>query len=276
MLKRAEHNSWIMVDGHVHVHDLFSLKTLFSRAGKNFSKHGQALHLSGTIHHFLLLTESSGTEFFASLRENADLVPGFRAMQTREGNCLCLQSEQNRTEVVYLVAGRQIVTAESLEILALGLDHPFTDYRPMAEVLRELKETSCLCVLPWGAGKWLGRRGRLVEQTVLSVLHKRFYLGDNGNRPFFWLRPEIFSRAAALGIRNLPGSDPLPFVGQEKRVADFGFFLPGTVERSRPFRSLRQYLEQPETNITPYGSPEHLLPFFNLQIRMQLAGMFSR
>lgn len=52
------------------------------------------------------------------------------------------------------MAGRQIVTAEKLEVLALGTDLDIDDGRPIREVLSLVTENGGLPVIPWGAGKW--------------------------------------------------------------------------------------------------------------------------
>ena len=59
-----------------------------------------------------------------------------------------------------IVAGRQIVTAENLEILALGFDAGLDDGLPIDEVILAVQAAGALCVLPWGFGKWTGKRGQ--------------------------------------------------------------------------------------------------------------------
>ncbi len=272
--------SRIMGDGHVHIHDSFDCGGLFSAALRNFRQYAQSLHLTGEMHYFLLLTESAGTEAFIRLRDahprQHSGIGGFTVRPTGDANCLQVSLNSGSGDALFVVAGRQIVTAESLEVLALGLDVPYPDGRPIHEILEELQKTNSLLVLPWGAGKWLGKRGRIIKETVASFRTPALFLGDNGNRPFFWPRPAVFSRAAAAGIRKLQGSDPLPFAGQEQRAGSFGFHFPGTVDSDRPFYSLRQQLTDPETNIQSFGRPERALPFFHLQISMQLSKHFSR
>ena len=97
-----------------------------------------------------------------------------------------------------------------------------------------------------------------------------FFLGDNGNRPFFWPLPALFARAASRGIRNLAGSDPLPFPGQENKVGSFGVRLSGRIDPLRPFSSLRSLLRNPEVPLYPYGRSERLYPFVRHQIGMRL------
>ncbi|XOF32450.1 MAG: hypothetical protein ACL93V_10410 [Candidatus Electrothrix sp. YB6] len=278
-----DRSSRIMGDGHVHIHDSFDCGELFAAALKNFTRYAQSLQLTGMVHFFLLLTESAGTEAFIRLRDahpgqhnGSGGSNGFTVRPTGDANCLRVALNSGSGDELFVVAGRQIVTAESLEVLALGLDAPYPDGRPIRKILEELQKKDCLLALPWGAGKWLGKRGRIVEEIVTSFRSPAFFLGDNGNRPFFWPGPAVFSQAAAAGIWNLQGSDPLPFAGQEQRAGSFGFHFPGTLYSEHPFQSLRQQLIDPETNIHSFGRPERALPFFHLQISMQLSKHFSR
>ncbi|MCI5221830.1 MAG: hypothetical protein D3924_03950 [Candidatus Electrothrix sp. AR4] len=272
MQPSTDRNSWIMGDGHVHIHDTFDCGKLFFAALNNFKQYAQSLHLTGTTYSFLLLTESAGTEAFIRLRDTAN--NGFTVQPTGDSNCLRVVLHSG--EALFVVAGRQIVTADSLEVLALGLDAPYPDGRPIHEILQELKDRNCLLVLPWGAGKWLGKRGGIIEETVQTFNTSAFFLGDNGNRPFFWPQPAVFSRAIHLGTGNLQGSDPLPFPDQEVRAGSFGFYLPGTVRSEHPFQSLLQQLTVPENSLRSFGKPERALPFFHLQISMQLNKYFNR
>lgn len=266
---------YIFVDGHVHIHACFRLEVLLASALRHFHTLAQAINATPCAG-FLLLTESAGTEVFAGLKADcaagrAAAVHGFQLEESKEAGTLVARSDSG--QALYLVAGRQIVTQERLEVLALGYGASFPDGRPIEEVLSHLAAAlPCrpLAVLPWGAGKWLGKRGRKVEQLVTAAAAHSIFLGDNGNRPFFWPLPALFKRAGERGIRNLPGSDPLPFPGQEKEVGGFGFRLAGTIDPEAPFSSLRALLLDPSTGLASYGRCERLYPFFKHQLSMQL------
>lgn len=49
------------------------------------------------------------------------------------------------------------------------------------------------------------------------------FLGDEGGRPVFGGYPHPFGRAARLGVRDLPGTDPLPFAHDVTKVGRMGF-----------------------------------------------------
>ena len=217
---------------------------------------------------FLLLTESAGANAFADLKTAS--VPGFRREAAPEPETIVYREDASGM-IMHLVAGRQIVTAERLEILALGCAEEFPDGVPAREVLSRLAANPArLAVLPWGAGKWLGKRGEIAAELVREAWPGALFLGDNGNRPFFWPLPALFAEAESRGVRNLPGSDPLPFPGQENKIGGFGVSLAGDIDPARPFASLRALLADPATPLVPYGRNEGLFPFFKNQIAMQL------
>ncbi len=263
--------SWIIGDGHVHLHQLHSAEAVLIAALANFRSTELTLSLDGPVARFLFLTESHGAEGFTQLAKLADRrqsASGLSVEQTSEPGTLRIFTADG--QALHVVAGRQIVSDERLEVLALGHTHDYPDGRPVLRILDELEGAACLRVLPWGAGKWLGQRGRLVEEIVRRRHVAPLFLGDNSNRPAFWPLPGVFRAAAALGIRNLPGSDPLPFPGQQRKAGAFGFYLPGSVAEDQPFDSIRGLLCTPEAQPTPYGQLEGLVPFFHHQVAMQL------
>ena len=263
--------SWIIGDGHVHLHQIHPLEAILTAALANFRSAERSLSLEGPVARFLLLTESHGVDEFAQLAGMTGqqrLLPGLTVAQTGEPGTLRITAADGQT--LHVVAGRQIVTRERLEVLALGHAGPYPDGLPVNQMLEELEGATCLRILPWGAGKWLGRRGQIVEEILGRSHSTSLFLGDNANRPAFWPLPAVFAAAAARGIRNLPGSDPLPFRGQQRKAGAFGFYLPGSIAEDLPFGSMYNLLCAPEAKPTPYGRLEGLFPFFHHQIAMQL------
>lgn len=257
----------IFVDAHVHIHDHFSLSRLFLISLQNFRKYHDA-NITGIMHSFLLLTESCGVNKFANLKEHGDQSGNFSIHDTGERETLKVTTLGGQT--LYVVAGRQIVTAEKVEVLALGLDVEYPDGNTLKETLKDLNSTKCLRVLPWGAGKWIGKRGKIIQSLISTWSDGPLFLGDNGNRPSCWPLPPIFSDAKTRGIFNLPGSDPLPFSEQEKKAGSFGFSIPGEVDPSKPFSSLKEAIFSAPNTIDPFGTPESLQPFMKHQITMQI------
>lgn len=172
---------------------------------------------------------------------------------------------------LFIIAGRQVVSTENLEILALGVDRDYEDRKhPLKRLAIEAAADGAIPVAPWGPGKWWGSRGKAMESLLRDGDVPWLFLGDNGGRPVFWPDPHLFELARARGIKVLPGSDPLPFPSQSGRAGSFGFTVPGMADGVNPARDIKAVLRAPATQIKPYGRLEHPLPFFRNQLAMQV------
>jgi hypothetical protein len=205
----------LLIDGHVHIYDCFDLAKFFDSADANF-KFGAALQNHG--HDFsgiLLLAETFKDNWFNHLADYADgkgLPDGkntgsWMFSRTNENNSLLAKSGDSKN--LLLIAGRQIVTSEGLEVLALFTNECFKDGDPIKKLIEDIKNRGGIPVIPWGFGKWMGKRGVVLNRLIESAKNPYFYLGDNGNRPLFLTDPAQFKLAQNKNIRNLPGSDPL-------------------------------------------------------------------
>jgi hypothetical protein len=260
----------LVVDGHVHLHGCFDVPSFLDEAEANLVVVARALGLDPELPGVLLLTESAEDAAFRDLRSRAGEAGGsgwsFRHTAEPE-SLLALRAEAPR---LILVAGRQVATAEGLEVLALGCDASFDDGRPLAETLAAVRECGALPAVPWGFGKWWLGRGRLVRTLVEREEPGRFFLGDNGGRPALSRGPRLFAVAERRGIRVLPGSDPLPFAAQSRRVGTFGFVLRVPLDLERPSARIKATLSDASTTVEPFGEGRRLLPFLRDQVAMQL------
>jgi hypothetical protein len=259
-----------LVDAHVHLHDCYPPDLFLDHADANFERAERARGWPA-VPGVLMLTESEGVDEFGRLAEAARgpgaLLGRWALEPTGDAEAL---SARRGGRILVLVAGRQVVTREGLEVLLLGTRETVPDGAPVREVLAAGARFGALRVIPWGVGKWLGARGRLLSELIAAVPpDDRLFLGDSAGRPFFWGRPRHFDEAARRGWRVLPGSDPLPFPSQVARAGSFGFRVEGPVDVTRPSTSLKAALGTTERGITPYGRPERLLPFLRNQVAMQ-------
>lgn len=268
----------ILVDGHVHLYPCFDLPMFLDSALENFRRAARISSDQPKLDAVLLLTESSGHDAFAMFADKAaqGTSIGPWTIKQRLGADPSLTAQHRDGGRLIMVAGRQIVTAENLEVLALGTDRHFADGRPLAEVAGEVTEAGGLAAIPWGTGKWLGRRGKILTDLIIQPQPFRFFLGDNGGRPFFWPQVTHFELARAKGIPVLPGSDPLPFPGEEKRAGSYGFRLKDRLDRTAPAESLKKLLSVPDLAYQPYGRHEGFTGFFRNQIRMQIKNRTKR
>ncbi len=265
----------IYFDGHVHIQDLFSLDVFFTKSIENFSKQITQPQLNSGAIFFLLLTESKTHDYFSLLRKEATkrtgiLSQSWKVKATMEAESLLLCHEKWPDVWLFVVAGRQIVTAERLEVLALGTTTKFDDGVPLEQTIELVQQKKGLAVLPWGVGKWLGKRGRIVKKIIENTQSEKLFVGDNGGRPVFWPAPAIFTLAAKRGIRLLPGSDPLPLAEEEHRAGSYGGSVPGECTAETPFTDLKTILADQNVQITPFGNKQGAIRFFKTQIALRM------
>lgn len=250
----------ILVDAHVHLYPCFDINQFLTCALLNFVLFAQ----EDQFLPILLLTESQEQHFFQKFKAyaNADYpVKDWHFYPTGESVSL---TARNHQQTLYLIAGRQIVTAEKLEVLALITDNEFPDGLPLADTVEAIADKGGIPVIPWGFGKWTGQRKKVLHR-FLQTHQSPVFLGDNSGRPRGCCPPYF------KGRRILPGTDPLPLASQVSRPGSFGFTIQGTLNPEEPGKQLKQLLLDPHVELHPYGSLESPVQF----IRNQLALRFS-
>lgn len=255
-----------LVDAHVHCHVGFDSTAFLSGARDNFT--GAATRLGRTpATGWLLLAELPRDRWFDALRAGEVGAAGWRVEATDEAESLILAPPEGPTLIV--VAGRQIVTREGLEVLALATAAEFRDGEDLATTVGAVRATGALPVLPWGFGKWWGRRGAAVTR-FLETAERPLFLGDNGGRPARFPTPGAFAVAAKRGILVLPGSDPLPLAAEVGKAGRYGFVVEGTVERARPAAGLRRLLGRLQRQPSSFGRLETGATFVARQLALRL------
>jgi len=266
----------ILVDAHVHIYDCFDLQAFLDSALANFKAEVARCGQEDAFTALLLLTETAKDNWFQRLTGYVgnNLGIGSKAIgkwtfhRTNE-NCSLL-ARCNGGQGLYVIAGRQIVTAEDLEVLALATDRGFEDGAPLEDVIETVKNNGAIPVIPWGPGKWMGHRGMILKDLLKAVKEPGLFLGDNGGRPIFWARPSHFKEAEAKGIRILSGSDPLPFASESRRPGSFGFSVEASITHEQPAKDIRRILLDPTTYPRAYGALENPYRFFLNQLAMQM------
>ena len=249
--READSTGKIYVDGHVHIYPEYDLGAFFRRGLQVAAKAGGPL--------LMLLVESYGHDYFKALTElsrgaatsgrvSSAALPGIEIRPTSEAWSLAIPAACEGDAALFLIAGRQLVSSENLEVLVIGLspDHPAAAVpageRSAVELIRGGLDAGAIAVLPWGFGKWLGARGRIVEALCCRDElrdHPLFFAGDILARCRPWPRPGAVRQA-----RVLPGTDILPLPGYEARLARYGFRVEGPFDWSTPCRSLMELLRR--------------------------------
>lgn len=266
--------TWL-VDGHVHIHPGYDLKRFLDAAAANFASAARDIGAPGDTPGVLMLTESGGVDAFADLAGRAgQTVGGWSVSRTTE--TISLSMTRSGRARVYLVAGRQIVTADRLEVLALATDQTVPDGLPMDVTVSRVQAAGGLAVIPWGFGKWTGHRRRRLADFLRSAAGDGVLLGDNGGRLNFGPTPPLLREARERGLPIVPGSDPLPFASHAERAGRYGFVLTAAVDPDHPARTVVQYLLSRKDQPCPYGRLTPLPAFLVTQLRMQLRARFPK
>lgn len=223
------------VDGHVHIHPLTDAGALLDAVTRNIAQ-----LVGSDALPCLLMTETAQADAFADLRDGRRSALGWTITPT--GDAAALLARRNAAQVL-LISGFQIITQEWIEVLSLATCERLPDGLSLTETLARLQGQDIPAVLPWGLGKWLGKRGRLTADTDETVL-----LGDNRGRPLGWPRPRLFANRIVL-----PGSDPLPITGSEQAAGRYGFLLDGALDPDHPATELIERLVKMRTSPPVFG-----------------------
>jgi hypothetical protein len=265
-----------VVDAHVHIHPCYRPDDLLSNAYANLSSaqgHGVPPQDRAL---FLLMTECASDDYFGALYGAAHggkadseklALRNWMAVPTEEENSVLAVSGERQ---LFIIAGRQIACREGLEVLVIGSTRRLPDGLPIRDVLSETAGWDVPRVIPWGPGKWLFKRGRLLRELLEEFRRPTLFLGDEGGRPVFWGYPQQFERAARMGVRDLPGTDPLPFPHDVTKVGRMGLRVRIDLDRARPAVSLLAALSEPTTALERFAILESPLRFVRNQIGMQL------
>lgn len=265
----------IWADAHVHIYDCYDLEKFLNAALKNFNTTAQNSGYSQAETALLFLTETSKDHYFQKLIQsiqsdgNSNLMLKDWSLLGTQENC-SVYAKHSTGQGIFIFAGRQVVTVEDLEVLALLTAEEFSDRLPIETTIQQVVSNGSIPVIPWGFGKWMGERGTIISRLLEQKESFPLFLGDNGGRPTFWSQPVYFKQAKERGLKILPGTDPLPFASESWRPGSFGFAIQGSLDFNKPAQSIKEILLDPNTQLQCYGTQETPLRFIRNQIAMQL------
>lgn len=272
----------IFIDGHVHIYKEFDRERFFSAAFENFTQASERENASQGATYVLALAEGGDNDVFSDLCRHAEPFETYPYKQNNSGALHFFKTAEsdsllvwNGKDTIVLLAGRQHISKEKIEVLSLCDTTEIEDKTfPLPELAKRIANSGGIVVLPWGVGKWFGARGEMVKE-FLGVAHEyTFFLGDNGNRPSFWPTPSLFSLAHKKNIQLLSGSDPLPLGSHYNQVATFGTLLiDGIISDSCPAESIRNLLKQ-RCNVKEFGSRVRCRRFFYDQLYINFINRF--
>ncbi|MDI6774781.1 MAG: hypothetical protein QME60_05225 [Verrucomicrobiota bacterium] len=237
----------IVVDAHVHFYPCYRAAEALRGLADNLAR------LGGAAACLACLAERAGGRFFTGLKTGRTVPtgPGFRVRTTADAEALMI--EQTGRPLLALVAGRQVVTAERLEILTLMTDASIPDGLPALEVAEQTTAVGGIPVLAWAPGKWLLSRSRVARDLIERAQPGQLAVGDTALRPTVWGEPRLMRLARRKGLPVLAGSDPLPFAGDDRWMGAYASLIEGEFDPERPAMSLRRALTGSATMIRPVG-----------------------
>ena len=189
------------------------------------------------------------------------------AKRGRRRGQLPLQGSHHRSswEAGYwLLRAAKLRRLERIEVLAVACIENIANGLTLDATIAAIQDAGAVPVLPWGVGKWLGERGRLVANAAARY---SLLLGDNAGRPFGWPRPALFQQYVVL-----PGTDPLWLKTEQERVGTYGFVLEGHFDSDRPAAGIVNALQNLTQSPPVFGNRVGPYGF----LRQQLGLRFSR
>jgi hypothetical protein len=236
----------VVADTHVHLYPCYDLGSALSSLAGNLARIPAGAHAA-------FLAERRDCRAFAALREGTGLPPrpGVAVGALPEPGSLLLTGGDGVP--VYLFAGRQLVTAERIEVLALLLTDAPPEGLDAGRTIEAILAAGGVPVLGWSPGKWWGGRGRCAR-GLLERFGDSLLLGDTALRPSAAPEPPLMREARRHGSGVIAGTDPLPFPGEERLLGSYASVFEGTIDPQRPVESARRLLRLAAARATTAGS----------------------
>ena len=225
----------LFIDGHVHFYGPEHVQAGLSAASRNFRSLASSAGLL-VDYGLLLLADPKMAPGFSwvdrlSQRHSGDSLSETWQIVSKPDDDLLHLAKSNELPLA-IFGGRQLISAENLEVLIFPSAAAGEDGQPADQLVARAAERDGLAILPWGVGKWLGQRGKTVS-IILDRNHSvPITVGDNGGRPRIWRRVRILKDARTAGLSDIAGTDPLPLPGEELRIGTFGVSSSSTVDQN--------------------------------------------
>lgn len=238
----------LIADTHVHVYPVHDAARLIRTSANRLRRHAQTSDALCA----LFLVEGQGYQWFEQLRRGTAASPDGWAVEPA-GEAGAVRVTIDEGQVVWIFAGRQIVTAERLEVLALTAVEAPEDGGPTGRTVERVRESGAIPVLSWAPGKWFARRGDVVRDIINGCPPGRLLIGDTALRPTIWPEPVCMRVARRKGLGVLAGSDPLPFAGDERQAGGYGVRGHLAFDPDKPVSSVRAWLSDPNADMKRIG-----------------------
>ena len=270
---QSDPTQYLFCDAHVHCYQIEDLPFLLDQAWKNLNRAALSEIVEVeqvNYQYYLVLTDGETDQGWSYIHtrlsrrvdeDKADCIGGWSFSFSKDMSLINAQKENQR---LTLVPGRQINSKNRLEYLLLGCSKKIEHSLDDDEIIQKYSQQYVL-VCPWGVGKWLGSRGRLLDRLIRQNPND-LKLADNGGRPRIWSRVKQFSSYKGQFYN---GSDPLPLAGlrEVSRVGSYGF----RCESANNPNTLTEFLQiLRSSKLQSYGQRLGLFYFLKTRLLMML------
>lgn len=244
---------YVIADTHVHMYAVHDFGRLLDGACASMKALVPEQGRSSDAARLLFLTEAEGDDVWQEWAQEGGAVrdTAWTAAPTSESQALVLTHPEHGK--LWLFAGRQIVTRERLEVLALTVHHSFKNGQPIHSVIEQITDAGGIPVVPWSPGKWWGRRGKVIASVLDRYAPEDLLVGDILMRPRCGGEPRLMKRARCAGHKIVAGSDPLPMTGEERWVGRYVSCGDVSFDPARPVSSIRTVLRDPAAHFVAVG-----------------------
>lgn len=263
----------IIFDSHIHIYPDFDPALALGVAIKNLNALGNSLprnlQENGEPIYLLCLTERSDCNFFKELYRNPKIYSDPKILVTNISAPLpCININIPDHGEIYIIPGRQIVSVERIEILALLVDITLPDRTlSVNEIFQIIRKSNGIPVINWAPGKWFFERGKIIEDIVKDHNDRPLLLCDTTLRPSFWPEPLLMKESLQYGVKVLGGSDPLPIEGEELQFGTYATATRGNFDPNDPVNSLRHLLLDPQAPLVRIGARSNPLDFIKRMVK---------
>ncbi|HEX9974423.1 MAG TPA: hypothetical protein VGD14_20310 [bacterium] len=259
----------LAIDGHVHLYPVYDLKNAVESGVRNLTGHSKKINSKATP--VWLLVERSDANFFNQIYQSPNQYENDGVKFKKGNDDLTIVVEKNKKPILYIFAGRQLVTKEGLEVLSLISNLNIPDrQKSIDEVIQAVTDSGGIPTLNWAPGKWFFGRGKVIARQIQEKSNNEIFIGETTLRNTLWPEPKLVKQARKKGFPVIAGSDPLPFKSEEQGIGSFGFLIEGDFYPKKPAQSLRDLMSRNKKDIQIIGKRNDVFTFARRQYKIMM------
>ncbi len=256
----------ILFDAHVHIYPDYNIDTAISASLNHMDRIiGKNKLTTDTVKMWLLTEGTIYNGFNQLLALDSDKY----TIEKSGPASLVIRDKQTQNNLLYVLAGRQIVSSDKLEICALATDFNMADRElNTQDTINKVQDNDAVAALNWAPGKWFTKRGKIVSKIIETNNPEKLLISETTMRPTIWPTPALVKQAFRKNFRMVVGSDPLPFSGEESLVGSYVSLVQGEFDSQNPEGSIKTLLLDPTKTITRLGKRSGTLTFAKRQYKI--------